>query len=134
MFRANGGCGLCLPIGAAIISVAALATAQELEPRAYSISPQSTNFIVLALARSSGDISFDPALPIEDAIATVNATALGYTRAIGVAGRSASVGLVVPYAWGSVQGLISGSFQQAIVPDWRTRHSGLRSIFTAHPR
>jgi hypothetical protein len=42
--------------------------------------------------------------------------ALGYVHTTGIAGRSASVGLVVPYVWGSVQGLVYGSFQQARRP------------------
>jgi hypothetical protein len=99
---------------AAVLHAAFVARAQELEPRAYSISPQGTNFLILGFTRSTGDISFDPALPIEDATATLHTTALGYVRAIGVAGRSASVGLVAPYVWGSVQGLVYGSFQQAL--------------------
>jgi hypothetical protein len=126
LFRADGSRHRCvrqteppgvlrlwLGIATAMIYVAMPARAQELEPRAYSISPRGMNFIVLALVRSSGDISFDSSLPIEDATDTVHAAAFAYTRAIGFAGRSASVSLVVPYIWGSVQGLVSGSFEQA---------------------
>ena len=39
---------------------------------------------------------------------------LRYVRTTGIAGRSTSVGLVVPYVWGSVQGLVYGSFQPAL--------------------
>jgi len=105
--------GLRLGMAAAIVHVALLARAQELESRAYSISPRGTNFVILGLARSSGDVSFDSTLPIEDAAATLHSTAFEYVRAIGFAGRSASLGLLVPYIWGSIQGLASGSFQQA---------------------
>jgi hypothetical protein len=100
-------------MAAAIVHVALLARAQELESRAYSISPRGTNFVILGLARSSGDVSFDSTLPIEDAAATLRSPAFAYVRAIGFAGRSASLGLLVPYIWGSIQGLVSGSFQQA---------------------
>ena len=34
--------------------------AQELEPRAYSASPIGTNFLVVGVVRSSGDVLFDP--------------------------------------------------------------------------
>ena len=33
---------------------------QELEPRAYSISPVGMNFAVIAFTRSTGDVNFDP--------------------------------------------------------------------------
>jgi hypothetical protein len=103
-----------LAIVAAVLHTTFVARAQELEPRAYSISPKGTNFLILGFSRLTGDVSFDPALPIEDGSSTLHTTALGYVGAIGVAGRSASVALVVPYVWGSVQGLVYGSFQQAL--------------------
>jgi hypothetical protein len=98
---------------AAVLQAALVARSQELEPRAYSISPQGTNFVILGFTRFTGDVSFDPDLPIEDASSTLHTTAFGYVHTTGIAGRSASVGLVVPYVWGSVQGLVYGSFQQA---------------------
>jgi hypothetical protein len=105
---------LRLAMVAAALHAALVARAQELEPRAYSISPRGTNFLILEFTRVTGDVSFDPTLPIEDATSTLHAATLGYVRATGVAGRSASVGLVVPYVWGSVQGLVYDSFQQAL--------------------
>jgi hypothetical protein len=104
---------LRLAMVAAVLHTTFVARAQELEPRAYSISPRGTNFLILGYTRFTGDVSFDPTLPIEDATSTLHTTALGYVRAIGVAGRSASIALVAPYVWGSVQGLVFGSFQQA---------------------
>lgn len=104
---------LRLAVIAALLHVTVVARAQELEPRAYSISPRGTNFLILGFTRFTGDVSFDPDLPIEDATSTLHTMALGYVYTTGVAGRSASVGLVVPYVWGSVQGLVNGSFQQA---------------------
>ena len=105
----NTACRLAMPkvyyflaIIAAVLQATFVARAQELEPRAYSISPQGTNFLILGFTRLTGDISFDPDLPIEDATSTLHTTTLGYVRAIGIAGRSASVGLVAPYVWGSV--------------------------------
>ena len=102
-----------LAMAAFVLQAAFVARSQELEPRAYSISPRGTNFLILGFARLTGDVSFDPDLPIEDSSSTLHTTALGYVRTTGIAGRSASVGLVMPYVWGSVQGLVYGSFQQA---------------------
>jgi hypothetical protein len=69
--------------------------------------------LILGFTRLTGDVSFDPDLPIEDASSKLYTTALEYVRTTDIAGRSASVGLVVPYVWGSVQGLVDGSFQRA---------------------
>ena len=98
---------------AAVLHTAIVSRAQELEPRAYSVSPRGTNFLLLGFARTTGDVSFDPALPIEDATATLHTTVVGYVHTIGVLGRSASVGALVPYLWGSAQGLVYDFFQQA---------------------
>jgi len=116
--RPRRRCYLKLAAALAILHPPLVATAQDLEPRAYSVSPRGTNFAVLAFSRSSGDISFDPTLPVEDANATLHATALVYVRSLSFAGRSANVGLQVPYIWGSLQGLVNGGFEQA-------RRSGL---------
>jgi outer membrane putative beta-barrel porin/alpha-amylase len=99
--------------------VARPAAGQELEPRAYSVSPSGTNFIVISYGRSFGDLAFDPALPIEDASATINAVSAGYFRSINFLGRSANVTLVTPYSWGTLEGTIAGEFQSV-------RRSGLR--------
>jgi hypothetical protein len=112
-----------LGLGAGTVVLALLfsipkAAAQEMEPRAYSVSPKGTNFLVVALGRSSGDLSFDAALPILDAKTTLYATVLGYGREIDFAGRSASVTVVAPYIWGTLEGVVAGNYLQA-------RRSGL---------
>jgi hypothetical protein len=35
-----------------------------MEPRSYSAVPLGTNFVVAGYARSTGDVSLDPSLPI----------------------------------------------------------------------
>ena len=92
----------------AFLSGTLAASAQELEPRAYSVSPVGVNFVNLAFARAAGDISFDPTLPVEDANAALHTTALSYVRSVNFMGRSANVGLVAPYVWGSLQGVVNG--------------------------
>jgi len=92
--------------------------AQELEPRAYSVSPTGANFAVAGFAHSSGDVDFNPSLPIEDASAALNAAFLGYGRALNFFGRSANVAVTLPYLWGELSGKVNGSPDQA-------RRSGL---------
>ena len=85
--------------------------AQELEPRAYSVSPVGTNIVVFAYGRAAGDLSFDPTLPIEDAKASISTASVGYFRSFNFLGRSANVALAVPYLWGSAEGRLAGEFQ-----------------------
>jgi len=99
--------------GAVAILVAALgagavsrAGAQELEPRAYSPNPTGANFVVVGIGRSTGDVVTDPSLPFQDVEAKLNQPTLGYSHTLGLFGRSASIGLGVPYVWGSVEGSV----------------------------
>ena len=88
------------------------ATSQELEPRAYSPSPVGANFLLLAYARSSGGVVFDPSLPFSDVEAAVNAGSLVYGRTFGLGGRLASLAVAVPYVWGSVSGNVGEQRQE----------------------
>lgn len=92
---------------------------QELEPRTYSAAPVGTNILVIAYGRSTGDLTFDPSLPVTDGKATINSGVAAYVRSINFFGRSASVSLAVPYVWGNVSGNLAGQFEQI-------RRSGVR--------
>jgi len=78
--------------------------AQELEPRAYSPNPTGANFVLMAYGHSTGDVVFDPSVPITDVNAHVNQAAVFYGRTFGLFGRSASAAIQLPYAWGTVEG------------------------------
>jgi hypothetical protein len=95
-----------------ILVCLASCVAQELEPRAYSVSPVGTNFAVIGITRSAGDIDFDPALPVENASGRLYTAFLGYGRAMNFFGRSANVAVTLPYQFGNLQGDINGSPQQ----------------------
>ena len=95
------------------LSLAVTAGAQDLEPRAYSPSPVGTSFAGLAFGRSSGDISFDPTVPIVDAQATLYSVGLGLGQTFGVVGRQAMFTAVLPYAWGTGTGEV-GNGQQSV--------------------
>jgi hypothetical protein len=86
---------------------AAVATAQEMEPRTYSPSPVGTNFLIISYAHQSGEILFDPSLPFADVEASLNAGAVAYGHTFGLAGRSASMLLALPYVWGEASGEVS---------------------------
>ena len=58
---------------------------------------------------SWGDVNFDPSLPVEDASATIDTTAVAYTRTLSIAGRSANLGVQLPVVVGHVEGLYLGA-------------------------
>ncbi len=100
-----------------LVAVAA-AGAQELEPRAYLTLPTGMNIFTCGYTWSRGGVLSDPNLPLQDVQADVHSLVLGYMRSFSLAGRSASVSLVVPCVFGSAEGLVSGEFA-------KTRRDGL---------
>jgi hypothetical protein len=94
------------------LATASPASAQQLEPRAYSPAPVGVNFFGVAYANSSGDVVFDPSLPFSDVSANVNSAAPFYGRTFGMFGRLASLGGAQPYAWGSVEGNVGETFHR----------------------
>ncbi|HEX4822688.1 MAG TPA: transporter [Candidatus Polarisedimenticolaceae bacterium] len=82
------------------------ASAQELEPRAYSSSPLGTNFFLLALGRSSGSVIFDPSIPITDVSAHVGSATAGYGRSYGIGGKQGLFTIAFPYAVAHVEGMV----------------------------
>ena len=77
------------------VLVARHACAQDMEPRAYSSSPTGANFLVLGYGRSSGDVLFDPTLPLTDVHADLNAARNIAAKNHASSGRAAAGGLSV---------------------------------------
>jgi hypothetical protein len=103
--RTAGAVGRLAAFAGILLAVlAGVAGAQQLEPRAYSPAPVGTNYFGLALHDSRGGVVTDAALPLEDVEAHINITTPFYGRTFSLAGRSANVGIAVPYAWGTVAG------------------------------
>ena len=84
----------------------------ELEPRAYSNAPVGMNFLLAGYQYSSGALVFDASLPVTDANARVNTGLLGYVRVIDIAGQSAKIGALLPYAELSADGYLSGVYTE----------------------
>jgi hypothetical protein len=89
-----------------------LASAQELEPAAYWPLPGGLNVLTVVQGVSWGEVTFDPALPVEEASANVSTTALAFTHAFGLAGRSAYFSAMVPIIGGHVEGQYIGEFTE----------------------
>lgn len=102
---------LLLVLLAGVLSSRA-ALAQNLIPGAYVPAPVAFNVVTLVGTANKGDILFDPSLPIEEGRATIGVAAIGFTRTLSIAGRSASVGVIVPYMHGHISGLLLGQFEE----------------------
>ena len=84
--------------------------AQDLEPRTYAVGPLGMNVAFLAYSYTTGDLVFDPTVPITNASAKINAAAIGYYRQLDFFGRASNVRIIVPYAWGHLQGDVGEQF------------------------
>ncbi len=93
----------------------AAASAQDLEPRAYSNVPVGLNFLIVGYGYAEGGLSTDPALPIEDAEIAQHTTLLAYSRSFGLLGRLAKVDCIVPYSWLSGSALLGGQSVERVV-------------------
>ena len=95
-----------------LVFVAAnLAIAQDLTPRAYLITPTSSNAVTVSSSWNRGDISFDPALPIENSTGSFQVPVLSLYHSYGLLGRSSNIVVSLPYAVGNFQADIAGSRQ-----------------------
>ncbi len=83
------------------------ARAQEMEPKAYSPSPVGANFLVASYSWSSGDVLFDPTLPITDVHANIQGLNLGYGHSFNLFGDLGLLTVGVPLAWADVTGKVS---------------------------
>ncbi len=94
---------------AVLLLVGARGFSQELEPRSLTNVPVGTNFAVLGYAFASGNILFDPALPLEDVNANVHALVGAYVRSINFFGMGAKANVVLPFAAGDWEGVYQGN-------------------------
>jgi hypothetical protein len=92
-----------------------VATAQELEPRAYTNLPVGLNFVGIGYGHSSGGVGVDASLPVEDAELTVQTAFAAYARSLDVAGRSAKIDVVLPYGWLEGTALVNGERRRRVV-------------------
>ena len=97
------GLGLTL-----VCAVSTVVSAQELVPASYTPAPYGINVLSLTTMYNTGDLAFDPSGPIDEADANILGSSLGYIRTLNIAGRSANLGVIVPYVLGDLKGLYLG--------------------------
>jgi hypothetical protein len=74
--------GAALLVCCALTGIASPASAQEIEPRAYSNAPIGVNFLVAGYAYTRGGVSFDSALPLSNPELTTSSAVVGYARVL----------------------------------------------------
>jgi hypothetical protein len=84
--------------------------AQDIEPRRWTHLPTGLNVIGVGLSNRSGDIGLDPVLLAEDVTFDLYGTGLSYVHSFNLAGKSARVDVLLPYASGRWEGLVDGVF------------------------
>jgi hypothetical protein len=106
------------------VSARSEAAAQELEPRAYAANPIGVMFAGVAVIYSTGNVVLEPTSPITDVSAKLYIGTLGAGGTFPLFGRTASLGVGLPYAWGKVSGRIAEaarSVERAGIADARVR-------------
>jgi hypothetical protein len=101
-----------------VFASAGVAGAQELEPRAYRALPTGLDFLVAAYQFSSGNVVLDATSPIEDLEIDIYAFTAAYMKTFGLAGRSASVSVIVPRIYARGSGKIDGVPSEGSRSDW----------------
>ena len=98
---------LRLAVAGAILSFSA--SAQDLTPRAYLITPKGSNAVVLSYIYNTGGILLDPTIPITDLKAQLQVPIISVYHSFGVFGRSANIAISLPYGYGHFEGSVIGS-------------------------
>jgi len=93
---ARPGAGLAACLGLLALLAVPWARAQTLEPRSYTNVPVDTNFLIAGYNHSSGDVAFDPAVPLTDAHLTTDSSILAFARSFGAWSKSAKFDVVAP--------------------------------------
>jgi len=103
------GSAICLPWSA---------RSQDLAPRAYLISPVSSNAVTVSYGFFNGNLDFDGTVPITDAKSNADVSSIAYVTSLSVFGRSANFLEALPYGVADFSGTAFGT-------QTSTRRSGL---------
>ncbi len=89
------------------------AYAQDLAPRAYTITPLHSNAFTMAWSWYDGSLSFNNAVPITNATGTYNVPIASLYHSFNFFGRSANVVVALPYGVGSFSGDVQDQHRSA---------------------
>jgi hypothetical protein len=83
-------------------------SAQEFQPRTYSITPVGVNYVGLGYGFSSGNVLLDPSIPIEDLDANLHILFARYTRSLSLFNRATKLKVLLPWSSGDWKGIVDG--------------------------
>jgi hypothetical protein len=90
-------------ISAALLAGLQLLSAQDLRPRAYVITPEHSNVVILGYAFNNGSIFFGTVLPITNASGRYSVPNISYYHSLSFFKRSANFTATLPYVVGNFQ-------------------------------
>jgi len=83
--------------------------AQDLSPRAYTITPVRANAVTVANVFNDGDLHFEGTVPITGATGRMNMPNVTLYHSLGVFGRSANLAATLAYGVGNFKGTAFGA-------------------------
>ena len=89
---------------AVVACSAQLLWAQDLAPRAYTITPLHANAVTLTYGFYDGSLEFNGALPVTNSTGTYNVPVFSIYHSFNMFGHFANVVAALPYAVGHFQG------------------------------
>jgi hypothetical protein len=92
-----------------LVLSAAPCSGQDIEPRRWSHLPIGANFGGLGYGFSTGDITFNPVLRIEDGQFDLHTAAISFIHSFELFGKSARFDLAQAYQSGTWEGLLNGA-------------------------
>jgi hypothetical protein len=81
-------------------------TAQDLTPRAYWPAPKGTRVAIAGYSQVSGDVLFDPSIPLFGVDSKIHAAIAGYLQTFSLWGRTANAVVELQYSWGTTRGVL----------------------------
>ena len=106
---ARNNCSAMPLLAACLLSAAwSNASAQEIEPRAYSNAPIGVNFLVVGYAYTEGGLAFDPAAPLTEPELSTSGPVMAFARSLELFGKSAKFDIIAPAAKLSGSALLNG--------------------------
>jgi len=89
-----------------------IASAQDLDPRAYIRIPIKTTTLIAGAGYSFGNVVTDPSIAIKNVKADVQVASVGVARSFKLAGLTAQAMAVLPYSWARATGEVNQQNQK----------------------
>ncbi|HKQ15839.1 MAG TPA: transporter [Steroidobacteraceae bacterium] len=105
-------------VSTVLLLVASAAHAQELEPRLYANAPVGLNFAIAGYGYTSGGVTVDPSIPLDNAKIEVQSAVLAYAHSFAAWRRSAKFDVIGTYSSLSGRADVAGQPQTREVSGW----------------